>query len=89
MRALLVAFFVLASLSHALAQERIKKPDSCSYEIKDGHSYAVPAGETLCWRIPPPFSKDEYTLLRCDPPLHEIIRVRRGDHRCNRYEERQ
>lgn len=89
MRVLLVVSFVSASLAHAHAQEAIKKSDSCSYELKDGHSYAVPVGEALCWRVPPPFSKDEYTLLRCDPPFREIVRVRRGDHRCTQYEERQ
>lgn len=89
MRTLLVAFFVLTSLAHAHAQEKINKTDSCSYDIRSGYSYSVPAGETLCWRVPPPFSKDEYTLLRCQPPFQEIVRVRRGDPRCNRYEERQ
>lgn len=89
MRALLAVFFALAALAHAHAQEKIKKADSCSYDLRSGDSYAVPAGETLCWRVPPPFSKDEYTLLRCEPPLQEIVRVRRGDSRYNRYEERQ
>lgn len=88
MRVLLVAFFALASLAPAHAQENVKKTESCNYEIKSGYSYAVPVGESLCWRVPPPFSKDEYTLLRCDPPFREIVRVRRGDSRCNRYEER-
>lgn len=89
MRLLFVTFFAVASLAHAHAEEMIKKTDSsCSYTIRSGDSYAVPAGETLCWRVPPPFTK-EYTLLRCDPPFQEMIRVRRGDPRCNRYEERQ
>lgn len=88
MRALLETFFALASLAHAHAQEKIKKTDSCSYEIRSRYPYEVPAGETLCWRVPPPFSKDEYTLLRCEPPSQEIIWVHRGDPRCNRYEGR-
>jgi hypothetical protein len=81
MRALLTVVLALAALAHAHAQDNIKRADSCRYELKDGHTYAVPAGETLCWRVPPPFSQDEYTVLRCDPPFREIVRVRRGDHR--------
>lgn len=86
MRAFSVAVLVLASLAQAHAQEKIKKLESCRYELRDGHSYEVPAGETICWRVPAP--QRGYTLLRCDPPLMEVVRVERGDHRCGRYEER-
>lgn len=88
MRVLPVAFFVMASLVQAHGQEKIKKPESCSYAISSGDSYVVPAGEALCWRLPAPSYK-EYTLLHCDPPFQELTRVRRGDPRCQRYEERQ
>jgi len=92
MRVFFVTFFVVvASLTQANAQDRIKKPDSggCSYMLKSGDSYQVAASETLCWRVPQPSSK-EYTLLRCDPPaLQEIVRVKPGDPRCKKYEERQ
>jgi hypothetical protein len=91
MRVLSVAFFALASLAQAAhAQEKIKKPEtSCSYTLRNGDSHAVPAGETLCWRVPAP-SYREYTLLNCDAPaFQEMARVKRGDDRCNRYEERQ
>jgi hypothetical protein len=51
-----VAFFTLASLAQAHAQEKIKKPpeSACSYMISVGDTYTVPAGEALCWRVPPP-----------------------------------
>jgi hypothetical protein len=92
MRVLLVAFFALStSLTQAHAQEKIKKPESsCSYGLRSGDSYVVPAGESLCWRVPAPSYK-EYTLLNCDSPpsLQEIARVKPGDPRCKKYEERQ
>jgi hypothetical protein len=91
MRILSVAFFTLASLAQAHAHEKIKKPpeSACSYEISVGDMYTVPAGEALCWRVPPPSYK-EYTLLQCDgPSFQELRRVKRGDPRCNRFEELQ
>jgi hypothetical protein len=92
MRAFSVAFLALASLAQAHAQDRIKKPDSasaCTYEISSGDTYTVSGGDALCWRVPPPSYK-EYTLLHCDAPLfQELVRVKRGDSRCNKYEERQ
>ena len=91
MRVLSVAFFALASLTQAShAQEEIKKPESsCSYTLRSGDSYVVPAGETLCWRVPAP-SYRVYTLLKCvAPSFQELYRVKRGDPRCDKYEERQ
>ncbi len=91
MRVFFVTFFALASLAQVHAQDRIKKPDSgkCSYMLKNGATYEVASDETLCWRVPEPSYK-EYTLLRCDPPaLQEIVRVKPGDPRCKKYEERQ
>jgi hypothetical protein len=91
MRVLSVAFFALASLARANAQEKIKKPDevSCSYTLRSGDTYSVPGGETLCWRVPAPSYK-VYTLLECVPPsFQELYRVKRRDPRCNIYEERQ
>jgi hypothetical protein len=93
MRALSAAFFALASLAQAHAQERIKKPAevSCSYELSRGRgdTYSVPDGQTLCWRVPAP-SYRVYTLLKCvAPSFQELYRVKRGDPRCDKYEERQ
>jgi hypothetical protein len=91
MRALLAVIFALASLAQAHAQEKIKKPpeESCSYMISVGDTYTVRAGETLCWRVPPPSYK-VYTLLHCDAPsFQELRRVKRGDPRCSKYQDRQ
>jgi hypothetical protein len=90
MRVLLVAFFALASLAQAHAQEKVKKSDSaCSYMTSNGDTYTIPSGEALCWRVPEPSYK-VYTLLHCDAPsFEELVRVKRGDPRCNKYEERQ
>lgn len=91
MRILSVALITLAALAPAHAQEKIKKPpeSACSYIIGVGDTYTVPPGEALCWRVPPPSYK-EYTLLQCDgPSFQELRRVKRGDPRCSRFEERQ
>lgn len=91
MRVFFVTFFAVASLAQVSAQDRIKKPDSggCSYTLKNGDTYEVASDETLCWRVPEPAYR-EYTLLRCTPPsLQEIVRVKPGDPRCNKYEERE
>lgn len=92
MRVLSVAFFAVASLAqaHAQDQEKVKRPVSaCNYIVGVGDTYTVPAGEALCWRVPPPSYK-EYTLLQCDgPSFQELRRVKRGDPRCSKFEERQ
>jgi hypothetical protein len=90
MRVLSVAFFALASLAQAHAQEKVKQPEtSCSYTLSSGDTYAVPGGDSLCWRVPAPSYK-LYTLLHCNAPsFQELVRVKRGDSRCNKYEERQ
>ncbi|WP_164935012.1 hypothetical protein [Bradyrhizobium zhanjiangense] len=90
MRVLSVAFFALASLAQAHAQEKIKTPESaCSYTTSRGDTYTVPGGKALCWRVPAPSYK-EYTLLHCDGPMfRELVRVKRSDPRCDKYEERQ
>ncbi len=89
MRVLSVALLAAASFTQANAEAQMKDPSpSCSYTIANGQTYQVPAGQTLCWRVPPP-SNRTYTLLRCDPPFQELNRVQLGDGRCNRYEERQ
>ncbi|MBR0712661.1 hypothetical protein [Bradyrhizobium liaoningense] len=90
MRVFSVAFFALALLAQAHAQEKTKNPEvSCSYTISSGETYAVPAGEALCWRVPAPSYK-LYTLLQRDAPFfRELVRVKRGDPRCNKYEDRQ
>lgn len=89
MRRLLVMFLALASLTQAHAEGKVNGPDaSCSYTLANGDTYQIPAGQNLCWRVPPPSYK-VYTLLRCDPPFQELSRVQPGDSRCNKYEERQ
>jgi hypothetical protein len=89
MRLLSVAFFALALLAQAHAQDRIKKATSCSYELSRGATYSVPDGQALCWRVPAP-SYRVYTLLQCvAPTFQELYRVKRGDPLCNKYEERQ
>src|SRR5262245_41546907 len=90
MRVLSVAFFALASLAQGYAQEKSKTPElACSYTISTGDTYTVPGGEALCWRVPAPSYK-EYTLLQCAAPaFQELARVKRGDPRCNKYEDRQ
>jgi hypothetical protein len=68
-------------------QVRQTKSESCSYTI-DGRPYEVPAGVKLCWLSPRPYS--DYALLQCGPPFQEVIAgVRRGDPRCERYQNRQ
>ena len=89
MRTLLATFLAVASLTQAHAEAKVKNPDaSCSYTLASGQTYEIPAGQNLCWRVPPPSYKT-YTLLRCDPPFQELNRVGPGDGRCNKFEERQ
>ncbi|MET4220811.1 hypothetical protein ACVWWG_006295 [Bradyrhizobium sp. LB7.2] len=89
MRVLLATLLAVASFDQARAEAKTNSPDAaCRYTLASGETYQIPAGQTLCWRVPPP-SYRSYTLLRCDPPFQEFNRVRLGDGRCNRYEERQ
>jgi len=89
MRRLLLMFLAVVSLNQAHAEGEVKSPRAaCSYTLASGETHQVPAGQNLCWRVPPPSYK-AYTLLRCDPPFQELSRVQLGDDRCNRYEERQ
>ncbi|SDJ64026.1 hypothetical protein SAMN05216338_105761 [Bradyrhizobium sp. Rc2d] len=89
MRVLLAMFLAVISLTQAYAEAKMNSTNAaCSYTLANGETYKIPAGQNLCWRVPPPSSK-VYTLLRCDPPFQEINRVQQGDGRCNRYEERQ
>ena len=89
MRILMVMFLAAASFTQAHAEAKINSTDAaCRYTIASGETYQIPAGQNLCWRVPPPSYKS-YTLLRCDPPFQELNRVQLGDARCNRYEERQ
>ena len=89
MRRSLVMLLAVASLNQAHAEAKVNSTHAaCSYTLASGETYQIPAGQTLCWRVPPPSYK-AYTLLRCDPPFQELSRVQLGDGRCNRYEERQ
>jgi hypothetical protein len=84
-----VLSIALFSMSGALAQDKPPKPDNnpCTYTI-DGKQYEVPIGTKICFRSPPPYG-DQYSLQQCFPPLSEIDQVKRGDSRCERYEDRQ
>jgi hypothetical protein len=104
MRVISVSFFALASLVQAHAQGTAQGQGTtgtgqngsepsvstvCHYTI-DGYSHEVPAGVNLCWRVAYPY-RSEYGLLHCDPKnnFQEIVLVKRGDPRCDRYEIRQ
>ena len=77
----------------ASAQDKpkVKPPQTenspCNYTIA-GKQYEVPAGTKICFRSPPPYG-DQYSLQQCFPPLEEIAQVKRGDPRCEKYEDRQ
>ena len=65
-----------------------QKPDNCFYTVGN-QAIQVPFGASVCRRQPAPYD-DKYSLLRCTPPLDEIDSdIKRGDARCDRYEERQ
>lgn len=89
-KAVVVAVVTLAS-APALAQDAPKKPDpkadNCFYTVGT-QSIQVPIGGSVCRRQPAPYN-DKYSLLRCTPPLDEIdTDVKRGDSRCDKYDER-
>ena len=70
----------------AQAKEQQNKPSNCSYTIA-GQVIEIPVGTRLCWLSPAPYS--DYGLLQCGPPLNEIAEgLKRGDPRCDRYEDR-
>jgi hypothetical protein len=85
--AMILSAVLLAA--EAQAQEKAQQPDSgpCTYSI-GGRPYEVPVGVKICFRSPFPYG-DQYSLQQCFPPLDEIALVRRGDPRCERYEDRQ
>lgn len=98
-KAVVVAFVTLGlalGLAPALAQDAAttsdqKKPgpppDNCFYTVGT-RAIQVPIGASVCRRQPAPYN-DKYSLLRCTPPLDEIdTDVKRGDARCDRYDER-
>jgi hypothetical protein len=86
-----VALGLTPALTPALAQEAAKKPDpksdNCFYTVGK-EAVQVPIGASVCRRQPAPYN-DKYSLLRCTPPLDEIdTDVKRGDSRCEKYDER-
>ncbi|MGY8667454.1 hypothetical protein Q3C01_34580 [Bradyrhizobium sp. UFLA05-109] len=90
MRVFVIASSVLLFPVAARAQEKVQQPknsDPCIYTIA-GRQYEVPIGMKICFRSPPPYG-DQYSLQQCFPPLSEFALVRRGDPRCERYEDRQ
>lgn len=89
MRAFAIALSVLLLPVAAFAQEKAPQPktDPCIYTI-GGRVYEVPIGVKICFRSPPPYG-DQYSLQQCFPPLNEFALVKRGDPRCERYEDRQ
>jgi hypothetical protein len=90
-------FALIAVVSQTAAQAQVKNdakdnakdnaPPPCFYSI-GGKSIDVAVGKSVCRRSPAPY-QDQYALLRCGPPLDEIALVKRGDPRCDRYEDRQ
>jgi hypothetical protein len=89
MRVFLIALITMVSLAQAQAEEptgsKPKTNNNCSY-TGSVQTYDVPQGGNICVRSPPPYT-EQYTLLRCEPPLAEIDLVKRGDPRCDRYGE--
>ena len=90
MRVFLIALITMVSLAQAQAEEptesKPKTNNNCSYTVSAERSYEVPQGGNICIRSPPPYT-EQYSLLRCEPPLAEIDLVKRGDPRCDRYGE--
>ena len=87
-----MAALAVLSPGLAIAQQSANKPDqksdNCSYTV-GAQAFQVPIGGRICRRQPAPYN-DRYSLLRCNPPLDEIDSdVKRGDARCDRYEERE
>jgi hypothetical protein len=78
-----------ASAQDKPRQDKAPQPGNspCTYTIA-GQQYEVPAGAKVCFRSPPPYG-EQYSLQQCFPPLDEIAQVKRGDPRCERYEDRQ
>ncbi len=94
MRMILAVVMTVLLLGGARAQDKAqgnapppKPADPCTYTI-EGKLYEVPVGVKICFRSPPPYG-DQYSLQQCKPPLEEFDHVKRGDPRCERYEDRQ
>jgi hypothetical protein len=89
--AIVAAVLVVPALAAAQTQGEKKvnqKPDNCFYTVGN-QAIQVPLGASVCRRQPVPYD-NKYSLLRCTPPLDEIDSdIKRGDARCDRYEERQ
>ena len=89
--AIVAAVLVVPALAAAQNEEEKKvdqKPDNCFYTVGN-QTIQVPLGASVCRRQPAPYD-NKYSLLRCTPPLDEIDSdIKRGDARCDRYEERQ
>jgi hypothetical protein len=78
----------LAAAQHQGEKKVDQKSDNCFYTVGN-QAIQVPLGASVCRRQPAPYD-DKYSLLRCTPPLDEIDSdIKRGDARCDRYEERQ
>lgn len=90
-KAVLVASSILVSaLVHAQDQEKKpdQKPDNCFYNLA-AQVIQIPIGGSICRRQPAPYN-DKFSLLRCNPPLDEIDSdIKRGDSRCDRYDDRE
>jgi hypothetical protein len=88
---IVAAVLVVPALAAAQNEEEKKvdqKPDNCFYTVGN-QTIQVPLGASVCRRQPAPYD-NKYSLLRCTPPLDEIDSdIKRGDARCDRYEERQ
>ncbi|MET4483343.1 hypothetical protein [Bradyrhizobium sp. F1.13.3] len=89
MRAISIVAVALIVPASVLAQEKEKPsdPPPCSYSLMTGQYVEVPVGSTVCRRAPAPY-QDLYGLLQCIPPLNEVEQVKRGDPRCEKYDDR-
>ena len=90
MRTILITAIAMSLPNSVLAQDAVQKPPEpapCAYSLATGQYVEVPIGSSVCRRVPPPY-QDLYGLLRCNPPLNEIDQVKRGDPRCEKYDDR-
>jgi hypothetical protein len=91
MRILLIGLTAVFLQTAAQAQDKPPapaQPDNCFYTLVKGEVINVAVGATVCRRSPPPY-ENEYSLLKCGPPLDEIASsLKRGDPRCDKYEDR-
>jgi hypothetical protein len=92
MRILLMGLISVVLQTAAQAQDKPpapdKQPDACFYTLVTGEVINVAVGKNVCRRSPAPY-ESEYSLLKCGPPLDEVVAsLHRGDPRCDKFEDR-